>query len=209
MPAGSSSASSTVSSLTVKCLPIRPSVEEMMPSTLSSLKPVPESTCQDASSSTWNLLSLMRSGLEPTDNCSTLSSSSPERKMPPTTSPEVTTPLERKSLISAWTESESSLISAQDSRASLSSTPSVEVPDPVLDLSSSRDSPSITERSQSWASLCTHHLRCPPLWLSHTTLCSPPTLSSNTLMLQSCSITKPSTISAEETSILRDPPTPT
>merc|ERR1711990_817225 len=107
------------------------------------------------------------------------------------------------------TESESSLTSALDSRDSLSSTPSVVVPDQVSDLSSSRDFPSITERNPSSDSPSTHPHRSPPPLLSHTTPCSPPTPSLSTPMSPSCSTTKPSTTSAEETSTLRDQPTPT
>ena len=75
----------------------------------------------------------MKLELEPTDNFSTQSNSSQERKMPPTTSPEVTTPLVRKSLISASTESESLLINAQVSKVSLSSMLSEEELDLDLD----------------------------------------------------------------------------
>merc|ERR1711934_1272998 len=99
--------------------------------------------------------------------------------------------------------------SALVSKDSLSSTPSVVVPVPVLVPSSSRDFPSITERSPSSVSPSTHPLRSPPPLLSHTTPSSPLTPSSSTPMGPSCSTTRPSTISAEETSILRDPPTPT
>merc|ERR1712091_451962 len=137
------------------------------------------------------------------------SNSSPERKTPPTTSPEDITPLVRKSLISASTESESSPISALVSKVSSSSTPSVEVPDPVSDLSSSRDSPSITVRNPSSDSPSTPLPRSPPPLLNLTTPSSPPTLSSSTPMSPSCSTTRPSTISAKETSTSRDPPTPT
>merc|ERR1719213_1162766 len=180
-----------------------------MLSTPSSLRLVPESTSQDASSLISSQPSLMRSEPEPTDNSSTQSNSSQERKMLPTTSPEDTTPLVRKSLISASTESESSPISALVSKVSSSSTPSVEVPDPVSDFSSSRDSPSTTVRSPSSDSPSTHPHRSPPPLLSHTTPSSPPTLFLSTPMSPLCSITRPSTISAEETSTLRDQPTPT
>merc|ERR1719498_552393 len=138
MPAGSSSASSTVSSQMVKCHPTNPLVVVMMPSTPSSPRLVPVSTSQELSSSISSQPLSMRSEPEPTDNSSTQSNSSPERKMLPTTSPEVTTPLVRKSSISASTESESSPISAQVSKDSSSSTPSVVVPDPVSVPSSSR-----------------------------------------------------------------------
>merc|ERR1712048_156784 len=208
-PAGSSSASSTVSSLTVKCHPINPSVVVTMLSTPSSPRLVPVSTSPDASSSILSPPLSMRSGPEPTDNSSTPSNLSLVKKMPPTTSPVVTTPLVRKSLISASTELESSLISALVSKASLSSTPSVEELDPVSAPSSSRDSPSITVRNPSSVSPSILPLRFPPPLLSPTTPSSLPTLSSSTLMSPSCSTMRPFTISAEETSISRDPPTPT
>merc|ERR1711998_780901 len=47
--AGSCTASSTVSSLMARCPPIRPSAVEMTPSTPSSPRPVPVSTCPAAS----------------------------------------------------------------------------------------------------------------------------------------------------------------
>merc|ERR1711998_724417 len=153
--------------------------------------------------------SLMRLEPELTDNSSIQSNLSPVKKMLLTTSPEDITPLVRKSLISASTESESSPISALDSRVSSSSTPSVEVPDPDSDLSSSRDFPSIMVRNPSSDSPSIHPHRSPPPLLSHTTPSSQPTPSSSTPMLPLSSITKPSMISAEETSISRDQPTPT
>merc|ERR1712178_640708 len=208
-PAGSSSASSTESSLTVKCHLTRPLEEEMMLSTPSSLRLALASTSQEPSSSISSQPLSMRSEPEPTDNSSIQSSSSPVRRMPLTTSPEVTTPLVRRLLISASTESESSLISALVSKVSSSSTPSVVVPDPVSAPSSSRDSPSTTARSPSLVSPSTHLLRFPPPSLSHTTPCSPPTPSSSTLMLPSCSTTRPSTTSAAVPSTSSAPPTRT
>merc|ERR1711939_940820 len=181
-PAGSSSALSTESSQMVRCHPTNPSAVVMMPSTPSSLRLVPVSTSQDASSSISSQLLSMRSELEPTDSSSTPSSSSPVKKMPPTTSPEDTTPSVRRSSISASTESESSPISALVSRVSSSSTPSVEVPDPDSDLSSSRDSPWTTVRNPSSDSPSSHPLRSLPPLLSHTTPCSPPTPSLSTPM---------------------------
>merc|ERR1712157_684786 len=94
--------------------------------------------------------------LVPTDNSSIQNNSSLVRKMPPTTSPEVTTPLVRKLLIFALIESESLPINAQVSKVSSSSTPSVVVPVPVLDPSSSKDSPSIMVRNPSSVSPSTH-----------------------------------------------------
>merc|ERR1712167_240354 len=184
-PAGSFSASSTVSNQMDKCHQTNPLVVVMMPSTPSSPRLVLESMSQEPSSSILNQPLLMR--LEPvlTDNCSTQNNSSPERKMPPTTSPEDITPLVRKSLISASTESESSLINALVSKVPSSSTPSVVVPDQVSDPSSSRDFPSIMVRNPSSDSPSIHpHRSLPPL-LSHTTPCSQPTPSLSTPMLLS------------------------
>merc|ERR1711994_1233752 len=144
-----------------------------------------------------------------TDNSSTQNSSSPVRKMPPTTLPVDTTPSERKSSISASTESESLPISALVSKVSLSSTPSVVVPDLVSDLFSLRDFQSITERSPSSDSPSTHPHRSPLLSLSHTTRSSPLTPSLSTPMLLSCLTMRLSMISAEETSTLSAQPTPT
>merc|ERR1712113_941237 len=208
-PAGNFSALSTESSQTVRCHLTRPSVVVTMPSTPSSPRLVLASTSQEPSSLISSQPLSMRSELEPTDSSSTQSSSSPERKMPPTTSPVVTTPSVRKLSTSALTESESSPISALVSRDSSSSTPSVVALDQVSDLSSSRDSPSTTERSPSSDSPCPHPHRSPPPSSSHTTPCSPPTPSLSTPMSPSCLTTRPSTISAAETLTLRDQPTPT
>merc|ERR1711990_496239 len=193
----------------VKCHQTNQLVVVMMPSTPSSPRLVLESTSQEPSSSILSQPLLMRSEPELTDNSSIQSNSSQVKKMLPTTLPEDITPLVRRSSISALTESESSLTSAQVSKVSSSSTPSVEVPDPDSDLSSSRDFPSIMVRNPSSDSPSSHPPRSPPPLLSHTTPCSPPTPSSSTLMSPSCSTTRPSTISAAETSTLRDPPTPT
>mmetsp|Transcript_35141 Transcript_35141/g.25615 ORF Transcript_35141/g.25615 Transcript_35141/m.25615 type:complete len:206 (-) Transcript_35141:709-1326(-) len=193
----------------VRCLPIRPSVVVTTLSTPSSPRLVLASTFPALSSSILSPLLSMRSELVPTDNSSTPSNSSPVRKMPLTTSPEVTTPSVRRSSISASTELESSLISALVSRVSSSSTPLVVVLVPVSDPSSSRDSPLTTVRNPSSDSLSTPLPRSPPPSSSHTTPCSPLTPSLSTPMLPLCSITRPFTISAEETSISRDPPTPT
>merc|ERR1712159_879368 len=208
-PAGSSSASSTVSSLTDKCPLTRPSEEVMMLSTPSSVRPELESTSPDVYSSISSPLSSMRSEPVLTDNCSTLNNSSPVRKTPPTTSPEVTTPLVKKLSTSASTESENLLISVLVSKVSSYSTPSVVVLDLDLDLSSSRDFPSITVRNPSSVSPSILPHRFPPLLLSHTTRSCPLIPFLSILMSLLCLITRPSTISAEEPSILRDPLTPT
>merc|ERR550514_1516724 len=198
-----------VSSQMVKCHQTNPLEVVMMLSTPSSLRLVPESTSQEPSSLILNQPLSMKSEPELTDNSSIQSNSSQERRMPPTTSPEVTTPLVKKSSISASTESESLPINALVSKVSLPSTPSVVVPDQVSDLSSSRDSPSIMVRNPSSDSLSTHPHKSQLPLLSHTTQSSQPTLFLSTPMSPSSSITKPSMISAEETLILRDQPTPT
>merc|ERR1712166_602469 len=208
-PAGSSSASSTESSQMVKCHQTNPSVVVMMPSTLSSQRLVQVNMSQEPSSSISSQPSLMRLEPVPTDNCSIQNNSSQVKKMPPTTSPEDITLSVKKSSISASIESESLPISALVSKVSLPSPPSVVVPVPVSDPSSSRDFPSITVRSPSSVSSCTHPHKCPPPLLSHTTPSSPPILFSNIPMSPSSLITKPSMISAEEILILRDQPTPT
>merc|ERR1712086_387166 len=184
-PAGSSSASSTESSQTVKCHPTNPSVVVTTLSTPSSPRLVLVSTFQEPSSSISSQPLSMKLEPEPTDNSSIQSNSSQERKMPPTTSPEDITPLVRKSLISVSIESESFPINAQVFKVSLSSTPLVEEPVPVSDPSSSRDSPSITVRNPSSVSPSIHPHKSPPPLLSHTTPFSPLTPSSSTPMLLS------------------------
>jgi len=178
-----------------------------MPSIHSSLRLVQANTSPDQSSSILNLPLLMKSELVLTDNSSTLNSSSPERKTLLITSLEVTTPLARKSSISASTESENSLITALVSKDSWCSTQLVVVLVQVLVLYFLKDSQSITARNPSLASPFILLLRFPLQSLNHTTQFSQPTLFSSTLMSLSCSTTKPSTISAEEISISRDPPT--
>merc|ERR1711898_53866 len=147
--------------------PTNPSVVVMMPSTPSSPRPVPESTFPEPSSSISSQPLSMRSEPEPTDNSSIQSNSSQEKKMPPTTSPEDITPLVKKSSISALIESESSLINAQVSKVSLSSTPSVEELDPDSVPSSSKDFPSIMVRNLSSVSPSTHPHKSPPPLLNH------------------------------------------
>merc|ERR1719384_1276098 len=133
-----------------------------MHSTPSSQRLVLESMCQEPSNLILNQPLLMKLELVPTDNSSIQNNSSQERKMLPTTSPEDITPSVKKSSISASTESESLPINALVSKVSLPSTPSVEVPDQDLDLSSSRDFPSITVRNPSSDSSSTHPHRSPP-----------------------------------------------
>merc|ERR1712151_116446 len=206
-PVGSSSAWNTVSNLTVKCHPTRPLEGVMMPSTLSSLRPVPVSTSQDVSSWILNQPSLMRSEPVPTDNCSTPSNWSPERKMPLTTSPEDITPLEEKLLTCAWTESESWLITVPVFKVSWYSKPSVVAAALVLVPFFWKDFPSTTAKNPNWVSPSTHPHRSQPPSLSHTTPSCPPTLFWSTLMSLLCWTTKPSMISAEDNWTLRAQPT--
>ena len=206
-PVGSSSVLSTESSQTVKCHQTNPLEEEMMPSTLSSQKLELVNTSQEPSSLISKPLSLMKLELEPTDNFSIQNNSSLERKMPPTTSPEDITPLVKKSLISASTESESLLINAQVSKVSSSSTPSEEELDQDLDPFFSKDFQSITVRNPNSDSLFIHPHKSQLPSLSHTTLSFQPTLFLSTLMSPSSLITKPSMISAEEILISKDQPT--
>merc|ERR1711881_513343 len=184
-PAGNSSALSPESSQMVKCHQTNPSVVVMMLSTPSSPRLVPVSTSQEPSSSILSQPLLMRSEPEPTDNSSIQSNSSPEKKMPPTTSPEVTTPLVKKLSISASTESENLPISALVSKVSSYSTPSVVVPDQVSDPSSSRDFPSIMVRNPSSDSPSIHPHKFQLPLLSRTAPFSQPTPSLSILMLLS------------------------
>merc|ERR1712167_445158 len=184
-PVGNFSALSTESSQMVKCHPTNPSEVVMMPSTPSSQRLVPVSTSQEPSSSISNQPSLMRSEPELTDNSSIQSNLSQEKKMPPTTSPEVTTPLVKKLSISASTESENLPISALVSKVSSYSTPSVVVPDQVSDPSSSRDFPSIMVKNPSSDSPSIHPHKFQLPLLSHTTPFSQPTPSLSIPMLLS------------------------
>merc|ERR1712061_206864 len=130
MLVGNSTALSTVSSQTDKCLPTKPSVAATTPSTPFSPKPVPVNTSHEPFLSISNQPSLTKSEPEPTDNSSTQNNLSPEKKMLLTTTPEVTTPSVKKSLTWFSTESENSPINVPVFKVSSSSTPSVVVPDP-------------------------------------------------------------------------------
>ena len=145
----------------------------MMPSTLSSLRLVLESISQELSSLILNQQSLMKLELEQTGNSSIQSNSSPERKMTPTTSPEATTPLVKKSSTFAWTELENSLITVPVYKVSWYSTPSEVVPDLVWDLYFWKDFPLIMVRNPNWDSLFTHPHKSQPPLLNHTTLSYP------------------------------------
>merc|ERR1719222_1003766 len=99
-----------------------------MLSTPSSQRLVPVSTFQEPSSLILNQLLLMKLEPELTDNSSIQSNSSLVKKMLPTTSLEDITPLVKKSLIFASTESESLPINALVFKVSSPSLPSAVVP---------------------------------------------------------------------------------
>ncbi|AQK63224.1 Tubulin alpha-4 chain [Zea mays] len=117
--------------------------------------------------------------------------------------------LARRLLTCALTASGSLQIIALVSRASSSSTLLVEERALGLVLSSWSACLLTMARSPSSVSPCTHPPRCPHPWLSHTTVSCPPTLSSSTLMLLSCSTMRPSMTSAAAPLTLSAQPTPT
>jgi len=121
-----------------------------------------------------------------------------------TTSLEDITPSVKKSSISVLTESESLLINVLVSKVSLYSTLSVVVLDLDSDLSSSKDSLSITVKNPNSVSQSTHPHKSLPLLLNHTTPSFQPTLFLNILMSLLCLIMKLSTISVEELLISKD-----
>ena len=129
--------------------------------------------------------------------------------MPPTTSPEDTTPSEKKLSTFALTESENSLITALDSKDSWSSTPSEEELDLDWDLFFLKDFPLTTVKNPKSDSPSILPPKSQPLSLNHTTVFFPPTPFLNTLMSLSCSTTKLSMTSAEDNWTLKDPLTPT
>ena len=118
MLVGNSIVLNTESNLMDKCHPTKPSEEVMMLSIPFSVKPEPVNTSQDVSSLILNQPSSMKSEPEPTDNYSILNNLSPEKKMPPTTSPEDIIPSEKKSSISVSIESENSPTTVPDSKVS-------------------------------------------------------------------------------------------
>jgi hypothetical protein len=102
-PAGSSTASSTASIPTGRSHQRRASEEAMTLSTPSSPRLDPGSMFPGAFSSISSHPSLTRSAREATASCSTQSSSSLERRTPPTILPVDITLLERKLLTLSWT----------------------------------------------------------------------------------------------------------
>ena len=161
---------------TDKCHLTKQSEVVMMHSTLSSPKPEPENTYQDAFSSIWNQPSSMKLEPVPTDNCSTQNNWSPVKKMPPITSPEDIILLVKKSLTFAWTESENSLIIVPDFKDLWSSTQSEVVPDQDSDLFYSKDFQSIMVKNPNSVLQFTHPHKSQLPLLNHTTQFCPLTL---------------------------------
>merc|ERR1712036_143040 len=136
-----------------------------------SRKPVPASTSRVPYSAISSRAWSTKSELVPTDSSSTLNSSSPVKRMPPTTTPAATTPSVRNSSTLCSTEYESSPTSAPVSKASSFSARLVAAPD----LDSLRywlsDSQSTMEKRANSSLLYTRRRRSVPLWSSLTTQC--------------------------------------
>lgn len=205
---GNSSVQNTVSSLMVKCLPIKLSVVVMMLSTLSSVKLEPVNTSQDVYSSISNQLLLMKSELVHTDNYSIQNNLSLVKKTPLTISLEDIIPSVKKSLIYVSIESENQLTNVLDYKVSLFSMLSVVEQDQDQDPSYQKDFQSITVKNLNQVSPFIHPHKSQLPLLNHITQSFQLTPSQNTLMLLLCSITKLSMISVEELQILKDQLTP-
>merc|ERR1712086_460032 len=176
-------------------------------STFTTTKPLVDVTFPEVSSwissqEPWTL-----SELDHSDNSSDQTTSSSDRPVPVTTGPRVTTPKVLSSLTPSSMLSERKLRVAIAFKVSRSPTPSVVVPDPVWEPSSSPRSERSTQ-TESWPlSPSCHPQRSPIPLLSHTTPPSPSISSSRTPMRSCALITRPSTISASEPS--SSPPQPT
>mmetsp|Transcript_7590 Transcript_7590/g.17415 ORF Transcript_7590/g.17415 Transcript_7590/m.17415 type:complete len:207 (-) Transcript_7590:945-1565(-) len=181
----------------------------MMPSTPSSARLALESMFHVLCTLIWSPPFVMKCVTEPTVSFTIPSKSSMERRTPPiTTLVDITLPERRLSILSLIV-SVSSLITALVSRVSLSSTPLEVVLDLVWVLSFSRGSPLTTDANPSSPSLSLRPLRFLLRLSSLTTLSSPPTLSSSTLTAPSAWTTRPFTMCAGATLVLRPPLTPT
>merc|ERR1711934_72153 len=175
-------------------------------STCTTTRPPVEDTSQEPS--LWILSQVPWTPSEPAHsvNSSDQTTSSSDRPVPVTTGPRVTTPREPSSSIPSSMSSERKLRDAIASKVSRSPTPSVVVPDPVWEPSSSPRSEKSTQ-IESWPlSPSCHHQRCLIPSLSHTTLPSLSISSSRTPMRLCALITRLFTISASEPS--SSPPQP-
>merc|ERR1712147_195947 len=169
-------------------------------STSTTTRPLEEDTSQEPS--LWILSQVPWTPSEPahSDSSSDQTTSSSDRPVPETTGPRVTTPREPSSSIPSSMSSERKLRAATASKVSRSPTPSVVVPDPEWEPSSSPRSEKSTQ-TESWPlSPSCHHQRCLIPSLSHTTLPSLSISSSRTPMRLCALITRLSTISASEPS---------
>merc|ERR1719453_2515827 len=176
-------------------------------STSTTTKPPVVDTSQEPSS--WILNQELWTPSEPdlSVNSSDPTTSFSDKLVPVTTGPRVTTPKVLSSLTPSSMSSERRLKVAIASKVSRLPTPSVVVPDPVWEPSSSPRSEKSTQ-TESWPlSPSCHPPRCLIPSLSHTTPLSPSISSSRTPMRSCALITRPSTISASEPSSSPPPPT--
>merc|ERR1712139_727721 len=175
-------------------------------STFTTTRPPEEDTSQEPSS--WILSQEPWTPSEPdlSDSSSDQTTSSSDKPVPVTTGPRVTTPRVPSSSTPSSMSSERKLRVAIASKVSRSPTPSVVVPDPVWEPSSSPRSEKSTQ-TESWPlSPSCHHQRYLIPLLSHTT---PPfqSISSSKTPMRLCAlITKLFMISASEP--LSSPPQP-
>merc|ERR1712157_600318 len=170
-------------------------------------KPLVAVTYQELSSWISNQEPWMPSELDHSVSSSDQTTSSSDKLVPVTTGPRVTTPRVPNLSTPSSMSSERKLRAVTAFRDSRSPTPSVVVPDPVWEPSSSPRSEKSTQTDRWSPTPSCHPPRCLTPLLSHTT---PPSLSissSRTPMMSCASITRPSMISASEPS--SSPPQPT
>merc|ERR1711977_89816 len=175
-------------------------------STSTTTRPPEEDTSQEPSS--WISSQEPWTPSEPDHSVSSSdqTTSSSDRPVLVTTGPRVTTPREPSSSTPSSMSSERKLRAVTASKVSRSPTPSVVVPDPVWEPSSSPRSEKSTQ-TESWPlSPSCHPPRCLIPSLSHTTPLFPSISSSRTPMRSCALITRLFTISASEPS--SSPPQP-
>merc|ERR1712151_129230 len=176
-------------------------------STFTTTKQLEAVTSQEPFS--WILNQVLWTQSEPdhSDSSSDQTTSSSDRPVPVTTGPRVTTPRVPNSSTQSLVLSERKLRAVTAFRDSRSPTPSVVVPDPVWEPSSSPRSEKSTQTDRWSPTPSCHPPRCLIPSSSHTT---PPSLSissSRTPMMSCALTTRPSTISASEPSSSPPPPT--
>merc|ERR1712086_318034 len=176
-------------------------------STCTTTRPLVVATCLAPSSWTSSQVPWTPSVPAHSVSSSVLITSSSARPVPVTIGPRVTTPRVLSSSTPSSTSSARRLSPVTASRVSSSATPSVVVPVPVWEHSSSPRSVRSTQTVWCSPSPSCHPLRCPTPLSSHTTPPSPFTSSLRTPMSACVSITRPSTISAPVPS--SSPPQPT